>query len=194
MKTDTYLLIALLVTQAVTLGLILEQRVKRSKRAKVAMRAADKPQSFDMDKMIGAIEMIGSIVTLVIGAIQGQPAPRPEPVAREPEPFDRDKWVAAVEASGRTVVTDDQGNDIVMNADGTPCRSCDKARAEAWKARTSNGKTPATSGRASPFDDPAIAPLTRSEAPGPRATTFPEKVVETSGSVVGLSANAEKKA
>jgi hypothetical protein len=167
MKTDTYLLIVLLVTQAVTLGLILEQRVKRAKRAKVAA-----PQSFDMDKMIGAIEMIGSIVTLVIGAIQGQPAPRPEPVAREPEPFDRNKWVAAVEASGRTVVTDDQGNDIVMNADGTPCRSCDKARTEAWKARTSNGKTPAVSGK----------------------VEAPEKVVETSGSVVGLSANAEKKA
>lgn len=73
---------------------------------------------------------------------------RPPPQADSgPRTYDADTRVKIAEA-GKVIVQDDLGNDIVMEPDGiTPCRTCDKAMAEAWKSRTESGKVASDNGK-----------------------------------------------
>jgi len=87
---------------------------------------------------------------------------------------EHEEWVKAVYADGKTIMKDDSGHEIVLNPDGTGCRSCDKAALAAYKTRmSSGGKSPMMSGKS--------------------ATGSTElKVTETSGQVVGLSSEERK--
>jgi len=209
---DTLLIVtsASVVLNAACVGLLLEARSSREKAARLAdarfvTTRLKKESDFSIDRLMEALGAILPVVTSVIDAVQGRiPEPvagqpvetgRPAPI-KEPENCPENKvwspelercqwvseeawqaseehglWVAAVEADGKTILKDQNGHEIVLNADGTGCRPCDKAALTAYKASVSSGKSPAVSGKA----------------------TAPEKkVVETSGSVVGLS--SEKKA